>query len=58
MYITYHKSTKEDVSTLVDNRILFALELHATNDGEKVYILEGFIHHNEPTLRRFMYENN
>lgn len=36
----------------------YAFELHATNDGEKVYIQEGFIHHNEPTLRRFMYENN
>ncbi len=31
-----------------------AFELHATNDGEKVYIQEGFIHHNEPTLRRFI----
>lgn len=31
-----------------------AFELHATNDGEKVYIQEGFIHHNEPTLRKFI----
>ncbi len=30
-----------------------AFELHATADGEKVYIQEGFIHHNEPTLRKF-----
>ena len=29
-------------------------ELHATKDGEKVYIQEGFIHHNEPTLRKFI----
>ncbi len=31
-----------------------AFELHATKEGEKVYIQEGFIHHNEPTLRRFI----
>jgi predicted acetyltransferase len=31
-----------------------AFELHATNEGEKVYIQEGFIHHNEPTLRKFI----
>jgi hypothetical protein len=38
MNITYHKATIEDVTTLVDNRILFALELHATKEDEKVYI--------------------
>lgn len=31
-----------------------AFELHATNDGEKVYVQEGFIHHKEPTLRKFI----
>lgn len=34
-----------------------AFELHATKDGEKVYIQEGFVHHNEPTLRKFIYSN-
>jgi hypothetical protein len=38
MNITFHKATLSDISTLVDNRILFALELHATKEGEKVYI--------------------
>ncbi len=36
----------------------YAFELHATKEGEKIYLQEGFIQHNEPTLRRFMYENN
>lgn len=31
-----------------------AFELHATKDGEKVYTQEGFTHHNEPTLRKFI----
>ena len=31
-----------------------AFELHATNEGEKVYTQEGFIHHNEPTYRKFI----
>lgn len=31
-----------------------AFELHATKDGEMVYIQEGFIQHNEPTLRKFI----
>ena len=31
-----------------------AFELHATKDGEMVYIQEGFVHHNEPTLRKFI----
>jgi predicted acetyltransferase len=31
-----------------------AFELHATKDGEKVYLQENFIHHNEPTLRKYM----
>lgn len=31
-----------------------AFELHATKEGEKVYAQEGFIHHNEPTLRKFI----
>ena len=30
-----------------------AFELHATEEGEKVYTQEGFVHHNEPTLRKF-----
>ncbi len=34
-----------------------AFELHATNAGESVYIQEGFIHHNEPTLRKFTHSN-
>lgn len=31
-----------------------AFELHATKDGEMVYIQEGFIQHNQPTLRKFI----
>lgn len=31
-----------------------AFELHATKEGEMVYIQEGFIYHNEPTLRKFL----
>lgn len=31
-----------------------AFELHATKDGEMIYIQEGFIHHNEPTLRKYI----
>ncbi|MBK9734102.1 MAG: GNAT family N-acetyltransferase [Saprospiraceae bacterium] len=31
-----------------------AFELHATAEGEKVYTQEGFIHHNEPTLRKWI----
>jgi predicted acetyltransferase len=31
-----------------------AFELHATQEGEMVYTQEGFIHHNEPTLRKFI----
>lgn len=31
-----------------------AFELHATKEGEKVYTQEGFVHHNEPTLRKFI----
>jgi hypothetical protein len=31
-----------------------AFELHATIDGEKVYVQDGFIHHNEPTLRKYV----
>ena len=35
-----------------------AFELHATKDGERVYIQEGFVHHNEPTLRRWVTSNS
>lgn len=31
-----------------------AFELHATKEGQFVYTQEGFIHHNEPTLRKFL----
>lgn len=31
-----------------------AFELHATKEGEMVYIQEGFVHHNEPTLRKYI----
>ncbi len=31
-----------------------AFELHATSEGEMVYTQEGFIHHNEPTLRKYI----
>lgn len=31
-----------------------AFELHATKEGEKVYTQEGFIYHNEPTLRKWL----
>jgi predicted acetyltransferase len=31
-----------------------AFELHATKYGEMVYLQEGFIHHNEPTLRKWI----
>ena len=31
-----------------------AFELHATKKGEKVYTQEGFVHHEEPTLRKFI----
>jgi hypothetical protein len=31
-----------------------AFELHATKDGEMVYTQEGFVHHNEPTLRKWI----
>lgn len=30
-----------------------ALELHATPEGEPVYVREGFIHFNEPTYRMY-----
>lgn len=29
-------------------------ELHATKEGEKLYVQEGFVHHMEPTLRKFI----
>lgn len=29
-----------------------AFELHATSEGEAVYVQEGFARHNEPTLRK------
>ena len=32
-----------------------AFELHATKAGEKVYTQEGFMHHNEPTLRKYIF---
>jgi predicted acetyltransferase len=32
----------------------YAFELHATKEGEKVYIQEEFVHHEEPTLRKFI----
>jgi GNAT superfamily N-acetyltransferase len=32
---------------------LNALELHATPEGEPVYVREGFIHFNEPTYRMY-----
>jgi GNAT superfamily N-acetyltransferase len=35
-----------------------AFELHATPEGEKVYLQEGFVHHNEPTLRKFKHYYN
>lgn len=31
-----------------------AFELHATKEGEKVYTGEGFLLHNEPTLRKWI----
>lgn len=31
-----------------------AFELHATKEGEPVYVREGFIHHTEPTLRKWI----
>ncbi|MEP7196097.1 MAG: GNAT family N-acetyltransferase [Saprospiraceae bacterium] len=31
-----------------------AFELHATKEGENVYTKEGFVYHQEPTLRRFV----
>ncbi len=31
-----------------------AFELHATKEGEKVYSQEGFVYHEEPTLRKFI----
>ena len=31
-----------------------AFELHATNEGELVYKQNGFVVHNEPTLRKFI----
>lgn len=31
-----------------------AFELHATKEGEMVYVKQGFIPHNEPTLRKFI----
>lgn len=31
-----------------------AFELHATADGEKVYLQEGFAQHLEPTLRKYL----
>ena len=33
---------------------IMAFELHATEDGEHVYKLNGFNKHNEPTYRRFL----
>ncbi|MFM9986351.1 MAG: GNAT family N-acetyltransferase [Flavobacteriales bacterium] len=40
MNITYHKATIDDVSTLVDNRILFALELSGTQDETLIRALQ------------------
>ena len=34
-----------------------AFELHATKEGEKVYIQEGFTLHHEPTFRKFITSN-
>ena len=37
-----------------EKRGVTAFELHATKDGEPVYVREGFIHHTEPTLRKWI----
>ena len=37
--ITYHKATVNDTSTLVENRILFALELSGEQDGKVIQAL-------------------
>lgn len=31
-----------------------AFELHASKEGEKVYVKEGFVHYHEPTLRKII----
>jgi hypothetical protein len=31
-----------------------AIELHATKNGELVYVQNGFVIHNEPTYRKFI----
>jgi Acetyltransferase (GNAT) domain len=36
---------------------ILAFELHATKKGELVYIQEGFVHHNQPTLRKWISPN-
>jgi predicted acetyltransferase len=36
---------------------LTAFELHATKEGEMVYTQEGFVRHNEPTLRYLLNQN-
>ncbi|HTF05354.1 MAG TPA: GNAT family N-acetyltransferase [Bacteroidia bacterium] len=38
--ITYHKATQNDVATLVDNRIAFALELSGEQDPEVIVALK------------------
>jgi predicted acetyltransferase len=41
MNITFHKATLIDISTLVDNRILFALELSGMQNEETIELLRN-----------------
>jgi GNAT superfamily N-acetyltransferase len=56
------KHRKKGLSTNILNRLtetaremgVTAFELHATEEGEPVYVKNGFVKHNEPTYRKFI----
>ncbi|RYG44018.1 MAG: GNAT family N-acetyltransferase, partial [Chitinophagaceae bacterium] len=42
------------MQTATDEYEVMAFELHATAEGEQVYVKSGFATHPEPTFRRFV----
>lgn len=59
---TYPEYRRKGISSLLLNKIIEsarlkgykAFELHATKDGEPMYLKHGFEYMNEPTLRKYI----